>query len=323
MENAGQNTLSIDANNAITRLEGRQYSSQIQSLIQRAKANQMEYAARYRKREIQMGFLGLLIVLIGSSGFGYFFFMEADIAKALACIVLTFFIPPLLNLKTQSFAKTYIKDYKENFMPQMAHALGGFKFDAGRGISQKIISKTGVLPPYQSYHAEDCFSGVYKGVKVMFSEAKLFGKSKTRPIFNGLFVFMEVGTEVFEGHTIITSDQKLTAQYAATKWKSLSNIPSSHPNFQVFSSNPENASMIAGEKLLKELAEAGEVFNNAPLSAAFFKGKYIFIAIPNEVDMFEAPDIYDPVMTPGESETCKKEIDQILEIVDVVEIYKK
>ena len=75
-------------------------------------------------------------------------------------------------------------------------------------------------------------------------------------------------------------------------------------------------------ELLKELYEASVVFDEAELSAAFFGGKYVFLMIPYKGDMFEASNMHVPVATKQHAMHCKKEIEQILEIIDVFDLYK-
>jgi hypothetical protein len=62
-------------------------------------------------------------------------------------------------------------------------------------------------------------------------------------------------------------------------------------------------------------------FGDANLSAVLFRGKYIFMMIPHETDMFEASDLYVPVSTQRHALSCKKEIDQLLEMLDVFDLY--
>jgi hypothetical protein len=44
--------------------------------------------------------------------------------------------------------------------------------------------------------------------------------------------------------------------------------------------------------------------------------------IPNKGDMFEPSSMFVPVSTKQHALNCKKEIERILEIIDVFEIYK-
>ena len=44
--------------------------------------------------------------------------------------------------------------------------------------------------------------------------------------------------------------------------------------------------------------------------------------IPYESDMFEPSDLFVPVQTKTQAMQCKKEIEQLLEIIDVFDLYK-
>ncbi len=312
---------------SLSRVDERRFSSDVEALIKNAERGRLQYMKKYRMREMTSSIVGLTVILIGGAGFGWFFLVEAQIFKAIACMVLAGLVPVILNIWAEFPVKAYIDDHKANFMPQMAKALGGLKYHRARGISAKILPKTGVIPSYDTYKAEDCFMGVYKGVKVIFSEARLFVKRKNMPVFHGIFVLLEIPRDILEGHTIVTADKEMAHKYSRTRWKNLSavSIPVSQgawDRFEVFSDKPEAAALFVGEKLLKELAEASDIFNTSPLSAVFFKGKYVFLAIPYEGDMFEASNIYVPVTTKKHAASCKKEIEQILEIIDVFEIYQ-
>ena len=214
-------------------------------------------------------------------------------------------------------------------MPRLAKVLGGLRFYPSRGIGRQILTKTGVLPKFETYRAEDCFMGVYKGVKVIFSEARLFeGSREVSPVFDGIFVLLEAPKDSFNAHTIITSDHHMAQAYAPKRWQQLTpvDIPEASPEsvpFRAFSSDPASAQALLTHKLLKELSEASQVFNEAPITAVMFRKKYVFLMIPNSHDMFEASDIHIPVKTRQHAMQCRKEINQILEVIDVFDIFKE
>lgn len=170
--------------------------------------------------------------------------------------------------------------------------------------------------------------GRYKGVKVIFSEARLYTKGNRRdPVFSGLFALLEIPQEIFEGHTIITADPSMVARWQHSRWQKLSPVTlspaqKSHDRFSAFSDQPQEAVSVLGERLIKELAEASEIFDDAALSAVFFRGKYVFLAIPYPHDMFEASNLHVPVTTSQYAMTCKKEVEKLLEIIDVFDLYK-
>lgn len=307
-------------------LEDTKFSMDVDKLIGEAEDKRLRYMRQSRTRGgISLTF-GILAVMVGGGGFGWFFLMEGDLAKALACILLGGGVTFLLNLWAQMPLRAYRKDFKINFMPQMAKLLGRLQFHPARGISAKILPRTGIVPSYEEYHAEDCFMGRYKGVKIIMSEARL--KRKKDKVFDGIFVMLEIPQANFSGHTIITNDERAIKSWRQSRWQKFQDVPVTHADygahFHVFSTKPEaSAVKLAGDKLLKEMLEMAVLFENAPVSAAFFGGKYVFLSIGYEVDMFEPSQIELPVTTKEHALQCKREIEQILSIVDILEIYEK
>lgn len=313
----------------IERINPKAFDAQINQLAEEAEAIRLRLMQAHSKRKGLASTMLILCVLAGGGGFAWFLLMEGRIDIAVLFMVIVIGLPLLLVFWANGPLKTYQRIHKQDFMPKFAKLLGGFKFFPTRGISAKIITRAGILPRHETYNAEDCFMGTYKGVKVIFSEARLYsGKRLVDPVFDGVFVLLEVPEGILEGHTILTADLEMVKRYAPKRWKTLQNVPLDENDanavlFRMYSDVPEAASLLAGEKLLKELAEAGAVFNNAPISAVFFRKKYIFVAIPYAHDMFEASNVEVPVKTKQHALQCKKEIEQILEIIDVFDIYKK
>ncbi len=312
----------------LQRRDDLKFQADLDALLKEAERMRLSYMHKHRSRQFTATTLGLVAVVAGAGGFGWFFFMKSNLIKGLACVVLSLAIPLLLSLWSRTPLKAYKDAHKTHFMPQMADLLGGFRFTPKRGISANILGKTGVVPAHKTYHAEDCFTGRHKGIKVMFSEARLTGEHRHAPaLFRGLFVVLELPQPVFEGHTIITADSDMVARYAATRWHKLApvmldntNNPA-HDKFVAYSDKPEDAKLILGARLIKELAEAMQIFDGAKITAVLFRKKYVFMMIPHEANMFEASDIFFPVTTKAHALRCKKEIEQLLEIIDVFDLY--
>lgn len=312
----------------VSRERDQEFANKMDALIADAESMRLNFMKRHRTRGHIVTTVGLISIVIGASGFGWYLLMDGDILRAIVSMLVAIAIPALLYSWSNGILRAYERSYKREFLPRLASALGGFKFHPSRGISAKIISKTGIVPAHDIYTAEDCFMGKYKGVKVLFSEARLLSKAKKHePIFDGVFVLLEIPTAVIEGHTIVTADQGMVRRWRSTRWKKLREVSIKSGNadwdrFSIFSDNPEGAQLIIGEKVLKELAEAADVFDKAALSAAFFRGKFIFMMIPYLGDMFEASNIHLPVATKQHAMQCKREVEQILEIIDVFELYQ-
>lgn len=296
------------------------------ALIKETEDTRVRYMQRYQTRGFIATSLSLILAMVGAGAFGWYLLMEANLAKAVACMLLAVVIPALLHSWPRGVLRQYILLHKLEFMPRIAHALGGLKFYPLRGINEAVLPKTGILPDFAAYDAEDCFAGRYKGVKVMFSEARLFSdRGMKSEVFRGMLVLLEMPADTFKGHTIVTADKAMARAWSHTRWSKLQPLHLSVSNpqwdmFDAYSDAPDRAHAILSDALLKELAEAAEIFKNAPLSMALFRGKHVFMAIPYEQDMFEPSNIYVPVTSHKHAMNCKREVERILEIIDVFEL---
>lgn len=311
----------------LNRPDPQRFNADIDALLKRAEEMRLSRMKRMRNRNNFTLTLSIVFLVAGASGFGWFLLMEADIVRAVGSIALAAAVPLLLNLMAARGLEEYRRAYKEEFLPDLAKALGGFRFSPTRGISPNIIAKTGVLPGYEAYNAEDCFTGRYRGVKVIFSEARLYGKKKkAEPVFRGILVLLETPEALIEGHTIVTADTAMYDKWRHTRWKKLQDVEirASEPDydrFRVVASNPEAARLLVGERLLKELSEAADVFGQAPLTAVLFQEKFVFVAIPYAGDLFEPSDIHMPVATRRHILQIRREVEQIFQIIDIFDLY--
>lgn len=313
---------------AVQRRDDARFQNDLQTLLKSAEDTRLRLMHKKRFRSNMALALGLTSLLVGGCGFGWLFLMQAKLWLGLAVLVASALPYFVFDIWAKIPPKTYAKQYKTDFLPQMANLLGGFRYFPKRGVSGKIIKKAGFLKPFEHYDAEDCFAGTYKGVKIIWSEARLYAdQRKKEQNFDGVFVLLEIPEDMIEGHTILTADHKLAEAWEHSRWQQLTRfeVEVSNPHwarFHMFSNKPEGAKLFVGERFLKELSEAADIFDEAPLSAALFGHKYIFIAIPYAENMFEASHLEAPIPSSRHSMKCKKEIEQILEIIDVYDLYK-
>ena len=318
-------TAAAEEQDVLQKRDDAQFQAEARRLIEDAENIRLKYAKQRRDRGFIAMNAGILVLLAGAGGFGWFLLAKYDILMAVLSIVGAVILPILLNIWASQPINAYKKAYKSYYMPKIAKALGNFKFFHARGISPKIISKTGIIPSFDSYDAEDCFMGTYKGIRVILSEARL--NKKKQSIFKGVFVLLELPEKIFNGHTILSANQNMVKAWASTRWKKLQHVDISTDNadwniFQIFSDKPNDARLMIGERLLKELSEAAAIFHDSLMSVVLFRKKYVFMMIPYDEDMFEASNMHVPVTTNKHAMECKKEIDQIIEIIDVFEVYR-
>lgn len=316
-----------EAHAQIERVDQSRFSKEMDIVIKESEEMRIKRMMQHRTRGFVAMNTSIFFAFLGALGAGYLFLMLGQLFSAIAVLLLSFVPPIFLHIWAGKPIKTYKKEHKTIFMPKLAQTLNGLSFHAERGVSSKIINKLPVIPDHDIYRAEDCFMGEYKGVKVIFSEARLFKKGREVPAFDGIFVLLETKEAVFEGHTIITADHNMVKQYESTRWKNLKKTHISVTNrdwdiFSIFSSKPESAELFIGERLIKELAEAAQIFDNAPLTAVLFGKKHVFMMIPYDKDMFEASSLFVPITTKDQVMRTKREIEQLLEIVDVFDLYE-
>ncbi|MGH1375628.1 MAG: DUF3137 domain-containing protein [Alphaproteobacteria bacterium] len=318
-----------DISSDLGRVDDRRFDKDLEALIKESEDMRINRMKQHRTRGFIAMNLSIFSVLIGVAAFGWFFLMEAQVTPAIVTLLASFIPTAFVQVWAGRPIKTYTREHKSVFMPKLAQTLNkGLSFHPERGVSAKILEKLAVVPAHNEYKAEDCFMGTYKGVKVIFSEARLYSKAhKDGAVFDGIFVLLETGEDVIDGHTIITANSKMVKSYANTRWKTMNkvHISVSDPDwdkFHIYSTKPEAAELMIGDRLLKELAEAADIFDNADLTAVLFGKKYVFMMIPYEKDMFEASSLFVPVATKTQAMQCKKEIEQLLEVIDVFDLYK-
>ncbi len=307
----------------VERLDEARFTREMEQLVQKAEALRLGKMQSYRTRKFIASASTILFVLGGASGFGWFFLVQSNLLYAIGCIALGALVPIITNIWSEGPLKSYHKNYKSMFLPRLAKVVGNMRYSPSKGISAKTLARTGIIPPHKHYHAEDCFIGRYKNVKIILSEARLARDDNHLDLaFDGIFALMEIKDEKFSGQTIITADDDI----AALASHDLQGITLTDPHFadrfNVFTSAPQELGHWLDDKLLKELSEMVSLFDNAALSAVFFNKRYIFVMIPYSIDMFEPSHISVPVSIRQHALQCKKEIEQLLSIIDVLELYK-
>ncbi len=307
------------------------FEAQVDKLLTRAEETRMRYMEEYQRRTFITVTAGLAAFILSGGGFGWFLLMDALIFPALLCLLVPFALFLFLSRWEKKPLSEYVVQHKQVFMADLARTIGNLTFHPNRGISESILKHTHILPAYGTYMAEDCFMGTYKGTRLIFSEARLSapgkngGKDRREDlVFDGVFVFLELPAPLFKGHTIITADPVSIRKWRNNRWKKLQDVNLSVANMhdlRVLSSHPDNIAPKLNEKIFRELAEIGALFDNAKISVSLFKGKYAFIAIPYARDMFEASDALLPITTKRYASACKKEIEQILSVLDLFHVH--
>src|SRR5262249_23804626 len=110
------------------------FTGAMDEVVRESEAMRLRYMQRHQNRGFLAMSLGMLLAVGGAAGFGWFFLVQFDLIKGLLCMLPALLIPFIMHSWTEAPVKKYLRDYKRVFMPKMADALGGFKFNPDRGI---------------------------------------------------------------------------------------------------------------------------------------------------------------------------------------------
>ena len=307
-------------NDDISPSSDQEFSKELTRIIKGAEKIRLKHMGQLRNRHFI--FLSALLgsVVLGGSAFAWAFLFEYNLNKGLFWLICSILLCAGIYMWSRQPLEIYRKQYKTKVMPALGKALGNLKFNPQRGISPRVLEMAGIIPPYKNYRTEDCFTGCYKGVKMILAEARLTDKNKAgTPVFDGVFVMLEIPDQPFKGRTVITSDPALKKQLHRKEGLHHSAMN----DFGVFSSHSENIQSLTSEKLFQELKEISDLFDKTPLSVVFFAEKYLFMMIPCPQDLFEPSSVFVPLSTYDEIQRCKTEIQKILSIIDILGLYKK
>lgn len=302
-------------------------SAEIQQLIKQAEDIRLQKSKQYVFRR-WVYYITIPSLIAGTSSyFIWVLLMGGSMITVLGALGVSVLVTVLLVPWTKIPLKQYYKEFKTSFMPAMAQAMGGLKFYPTSGISVKLIAASGLLPPHSLYTAEDSFRGLFKNIELTITEVRMYGKKqKEDHVFEGIVVALKTPKPVFKGHTIITSDHRAIKRWAGTRWRKLpavefkTGIPAG--DFKIFSNFAQEAQSLADLDFMELLHKLSDMFGDAPISSAFYKGSRVLLMIHCADNMFEPGDINIPVTNMGYETKCQKEIEQILTVIDVLDVYE-
>lgn len=292
----------------------------LDNLLEEAEEKRLNFMQRHHTFHNIFLTMMVLGALIGGGLFAWLLLVNGQPIIASLCLLVAIIIPAGLHNLADRPIKAYKLYYKNEFLPKLATVIGKLSYSQARGISHNILEKTHIVPKYDDYHAEDCFYGDYKGVKIILSEARLFRKEKM--IFNGLFVLMELKEKKFEGISIYTTSRIMAKKLSEKLDEIALPSPDKLIPLHAYTNKDDNTKLLQDPNLVNELEEMYRLFDDAELSASIFRGKFIFFMIPTVIDMFEAPDVHIPIRTRHGAKKCQKEVKQLLSIIDILELYK-
>ncbi len=224
--------------------------------------------------------------------------------------------------------RQYATAYKKDILPDIASLFGNFSYDVKGKIPMKVMKPSKIVPGYSSYSSEDLFSGEYNNVGIQFSEIKLRKKSgkTTRTVFDGLAVLLTSGTRKFYGHTILTRDQGKLGSWMTKQFSGLERANLVDPEFEklfdVHTTDQVEARYLIDPMIVENLKDLYKEYRGTQMMAAFYDD-HVLILIGSNDNHFEPASIETPATDSEGLLTMKREIDQILSIIDRLALIDK
>lgn len=226
--------------------------------------------------------------------------------------------------------RAYTKSYKQKILPEIAALFGELTYDLSGKISMALMLPSKIVPHHDRYRAEDYFSGEYKGITMKFSEINLMERrrsdKKTRyvTVFKGLAILLNTKHKRFYGHTILQKDRNALMEWFKEKSNGLERAEMVDPEFEEFfdayTNDQVEARYLIDPAMIERLKSLYEEYDGKNMSVAFYENKMLILIASNH-NHFEPASIYVPASDPASILSMKKEVGEILSIIDKLALY--
>jgi hypothetical protein len=226
--------------------------------------------------------------------------------------------------------KLYSSAYKKEVLPDIARLFGDFIYKAKGCVPLKEFRPAKILPSYSRNTSEDYFEGEYKGTKIQFSEIHLEQRRNSGKrtyyvtVFKGLAIIIKMKENKFFGHTIIARNQSSFMEWFKEKDTGLDRANLVDPEFEktydVYTNDQVEARYLIDPVMIERIKEMSKIYKTKGISAAFLNDNF-FILLPSDKNLFEPSDIKVRATNPKSVQKMKKEIEQMLYLIDHLNLY--
>lgn len=226
--------------------------------------------------------------------------------------------------------RQYAKAYKKDILPRLAGFLGNLTYSADGKIPMEMLKPSKIVPGHDRYKSEDYFEGAYRGVRMQFSEIELTetrGSGKNRrtvTVFKGLAILLDMTTKKFYGHTILVRDLNKVAEWFQEKTLKMKRADLVDPEFEklfdIYTNDQVEARYLIDPAMIERIKGLYEEYDGERMSAAYFDSRML-ILIASRHNHFEPASIHTPATSPESVLNMKREIAQILSIIDYLQLY--
>lgn len=226
--------------------------------------------------------------------------------------------------------RQYTAAYKNEILPRLAGLFGNFRYSSGGKIPVELMRSSKILPRHDRYESEDHFIGKYKEVDIQFCEIHLEERRSSgkrtyyATVFKGLAILLTMSKKRFYGHTILDQDRGKIAEWFASRSHGLKKANMADPEFEklfdAYTDDQVEARYIIDPIMIERLKALQEEYNGEKMVAAFYDSKML-ILISSKHNHFEPANITVPATDPESILNMKKEIGEVLSIIDQLDLY--
>jgi hypothetical protein len=226
--------------------------------------------------------------------------------------------------------KLYALAYKKEILPDIAKLFGDFTYKAKGSVPLKEMGPAKIIPGYSRSSSEDYFEGEYKGTKIQFSEIHLEQRRNSGKrtyyvtVFKGLAIIIKMPKNKFFGHTIIAKNQSSFMEWFKEKGTGLDRANLVDPEFEkkydVYTNDQVEARYLIDPVMIERIKEMSKIYNTKEITAAFINDSF-FMLLPSNKNLFEPSDIKVKATNTRSVKKMKKEIEQMLYIIDHLDLY--
>lgn len=226
--------------------------------------------------------------------------------------------------------RQYAREYKRNILPDLVKIFGPFRYEVDGRIEMSRMEPSKIIPSHNRYETEDYFIGEYKGVGIEFSEITLKQRRRSGKrthyvtVFKGLAILLDMKHKRFLGHTILDRNQARLAQWLKEKTSTLERANMVDPEFEkifdVYTNDQVEARYLIDPLMIERLKGLYTEYEGEKMASAFYDSKML-ILIASKHNHFEPADLHIPATDPRSILNMKKEIGEILSVIDKLSLY--
>ncbi len=226
--------------------------------------------------------------------------------------------------------RQYASAYKVEILPKLANLFGNFSYTPGGQIPVHLMQPSKILPAHDKYESEDHFIGKYKEVGIQFCEINLQQRRRSKnrtyyvSIFKGLAIMLDMSKKRFYGHTILDKDRGKISEWFTSRSHGLKKANMVDPEFEklfdAYTDDQVEARYLIDPVMIEKLKALYEEYDGEKMVAAFYESKMLILIASNH-NHFEPANITVPATDPESVLNMKKEIGEVLSIIDQLDLY--